>query len=78
MFGSVASLGWLMPWYVIWVAPLAALGASVRLRRATALLTLYIVATFLPVTSLYLDAQGLSLLNTPAGHVSQTLQQKLK
>ena len=67
-----------MPWYVIWVAPLAALGASPRLRRATALLTLFIVATFAPVTSLYLGAHGVSLLNTPAGHVSQALQQKLK
>jgi len=74
----IASLGWLMPWYVIWVAPLAALGASPRLRRATALLTLFIVATFAPVTSLYLGAHGVSLLNTPAGHVSQALQQKLK
>jgi alpha-1,6-mannosyltransferase len=73
----VASLGWLMPWYVIWVAPLAALGASVRLRRATAALTLFIVLTFVPVTSLYSD-HGLTLLNTPAGHVSQQLQQKLK
>jgi glycosyl transferase family 87 len=74
----IASLGWLMPWYVIWVAPLAALGASLRLRRATVLLTVYIVATFVPVTSLYLSTHGVSLLNTPAGHVSETLQQKLK
>ena len=31
----IVSLSWLMPWYLIWLAPLAAIGASTRLRRAT-------------------------------------------
>jgi alpha-1,6-mannosyltransferase len=74
----IASLAWLMPWYVIWVAPLAALGTSVRLRRAAGVLTVYIVVTFIPVTALFFGAHSLSLLNTPAGQASETLQQKLK
>ena len=37
-----------MPWYVIWVLPLAALGSSVRLRRAALALTVFLVLTFLP------------------------------
>jgi alpha-1,6-mannosyltransferase len=73
----IASLAWLMPWYVIWLAPLAALGSSVRLRRAAVALTVFVIVTFVPVTSLFLNAHGLSLLNTPAGHVSQSLQHKL-
>jgi hypothetical protein len=74
----IASLAWLMPWYVIWVAPFAALGASVRLRRAAVALTVYIVVTFIPVISLFFNAHSLSLLDTPSGHASETLQQKLK
>ena len=35
-FALIASLGWVMPWYVIWLLPLAALGTSVRLRRVAA------------------------------------------
>ena len=40
----IASLAWLMPWYVIWVLPLAALGTSLRLRRAALALTVFLVA----------------------------------
>jgi alpha-1,6-mannosyltransferase len=77
-WATLASLAWLMPWYVIWVAPFAALGASVRLRRAAVALTVYIVVTFIPVISLFFNAHSLSLLDTPSGHASETLQQKLK
>jgi alpha-1,6-mannosyltransferase len=43
-------MSWLMPWYVIWTLPLAALSASRRLRRATLLFTAFAAITFLPVT----------------------------
>ena len=54
------TLAWLMPWYVIWVAPLAALGSSVRLRRATLVFTLFIMLTFLPAVTLYLSNHGIN------------------
>jgi hypothetical protein len=73
----IASLAWLMPWYVIWLAPLAALGSSVRLRRVTLALTVFVVLTFLPALSIYLSNEGISPLNTPAGHASWKLQKKL-
>jgi Glycosyltransferase family 87 len=73
----IATLAWLMPWYVIWLAPLAALGSSQRLRQATLALTVFIVITFLPALSLYLSNEGISPLNTPAGHASWKLQKKL-
>jgi len=66
-----------MPWYVIWLAPLAALGTSPRLRAATLALTVFIVVTFLPATSIYLNDTGISPLGTPAGHASWELQMKL-
>jgi hypothetical protein len=71
------SLAWLMPWYVIWVAPLAALGTSARLRRATLVFTVFIVLTFLPALSIYLTYKGINPLATPAGAASQKLEQKL-
>jgi hypothetical protein len=73
----IASLAWLMPWYVIWVAPLAALGSSARLRRATIALTVFLVVTFIPATWIYLSDHHLSPLNTAAGHTSLALQRKL-
>jgi hypothetical protein len=73
----IASLAWLMPWYVIWLAPLAALGTSPRLRRATMILTVFLVLTFLPAMFMYLAAEGLSPLDTPAGHTSAVLQKHL-
>ena len=75
--GLLLSLAWLMPWYVIWVAPLAALGTSVRLRRATLAFSVFIVLTFLPAFSIYLTYKGINPLASPAGAASQKLQQKL-
>jgi alpha-1,6-mannosyltransferase len=48
------SLAWLQPWYVMWLLPLAALGASARLRRATLVLSAYLLITFMPATGVLL------------------------
>jgi alpha-1,6-mannosyltransferase len=39
------STAWLVPWYVVWVLPLAAVARDPRLRGATLLFCLYVVAT---------------------------------
>ncbi|MDX6697868.1 MAG: alpha,6-mannosyltransferase [Solirubrobacteraceae bacterium] len=39
----LVALTWLMPWYVVWLLPLAALTRDARLRWAAAALTLYVV-----------------------------------
>jgi hypothetical protein len=74
----IASLAWLMPWYVFWLAPLAALSSSPRLRRATIALTLFLVLTFVPATQIIMKAQGVNPLDTPAGQASAELQTQLK
>jgi hypothetical protein len=74
----LCSLAWLMPWYVIWVAPLAALGTSVRLRRATLVFTVFLVLTFLPALSIYMTWKGINPLATPAGAASAKLQHELE
>ncbi len=73
----IASLAWLVPWYIIWALPLAALGTSVRLRRAAIAFTVFLVITFSPATRMFLDAHHIDPLNTSAGHASRMLQQKL-
>ena len=37
------TLTFLMPWYVVWLLPLAALGESAALRRSTLALTAFLV-----------------------------------
>jgi len=74
----IASLSWLVPWYVIWALPLAALGKSIRLRRVAVGLTVYLVLTFMPITGLVLYKHGLNPLNTRVGHASSKLQKMLE
>jgi alpha-1,6-mannosyltransferase len=40
---------WLLPWYVVWLLPLAALGDDRRLRLATLALCAFVIAVRLPV-----------------------------
>jgi hypothetical protein len=77
-FALIASLAWLVPWYVTWLLPLAALGTSVGLRRAAVALTVFLVLAFIPTTGLLLSAHDISPMNTPAGQASEALQHKLE
>ncbi|HEX8977265.1 MAG TPA: glycosyltransferase family 87 protein [Solirubrobacteraceae bacterium] len=74
----IASLSWLMPWYVIWVLPLAALGTSIRLRRVAVAGTLFLILSFMPATNLYMKAHGINPLGGPAGRASLSQQNKLE
>jgi hypothetical protein len=73
----IASLSWLMPWYVIWVLPLAALSTSVRLRGAALALTLFLMVTFAPELALYMKQHHINPLRSPAGQASLALQKTL-
>jgi alpha-1,6-mannosyltransferase len=73
----IASLGWLMPWYVIWLLPLAGLATSVRLRRVVLVLTAYLILTFMPVTHLLMERYNFSLLGGSAGRAAVSEQNKL-
>ena len=73
----IASLAWVMPWYVIWVLPLAALGSSIWLRRAALVMTVFLVLVFLPSSGKFWSLINFNPLNGSAGQASQTLQAKL-
>ena len=73
----IASLAWLMPWYVVWLLPLAAVASSVRLRRVALALTVYLVLTFVPATEMFMRAHHISLMGSPVGRASTSLQIRL-
>ena len=74
----MASLSWLMPWYVIWVLPLAALSSSVRLRRTAVALTVFLIVSFMPATNLFMHAHGINPLSSSVGQASLSEQNKLE
>jgi alpha-1,6-mannosyltransferase len=45
MLALLVTTAWLVPWYVVWVLPLAAVARDPRLRVATLVFCLYVVAT---------------------------------
>jgi hypothetical protein len=73
----IASLAWLVPWYLIWLLPLAGLASSIRLRRATLAMTVFLVLAFMPATGIFLRAQGIDLMSGSVGQASTSLQHKL-
>jgi hypothetical protein len=73
----IASLAWVMPWYVIWLLPLAALGSSQRLRRVAIALTVFLVLVFLPCSGKLWNLINFNPLSGSAGQASSALQAKL-
>jgi len=60
------------------VLPLAALGTSIRLRRAVLAFSVFLVLAFFPATSIYLGKLHIDPMATSAGQASLALQQKLE
>jgi hypothetical protein len=78
MLALIASAAWLMPWYVLWLLPLAALGRSRMLRVVAVALSLFLVLTLGPDTTYQLTLHNVNLLNTPAGKASSVIEHKLE
>ncbi len=73
----LACMSWLMPWYVIWALPLAALSTSPHLRRWTLGFTVFAAVTFLPVTGTILADLNINMLQSHADHKAQVRLAKL-
>ncbi len=67
----LVALSWVLPWYVLWVLPLAALSQSRRLRGASLVLGAYLIIAWAPVTSLLWRAIGFHPERTPLGQLHQ-------
>jgi hypothetical protein len=76
-FALLASLAWLVPWYVVWLLPLAALAGSLSLRRVAIGMTAFLIFAFMPGTGLYFSSHGINLLGSSVGQASRSHQHKL-
>lgn len=71
------TLSWALPWYVLWVLPLAALGSSRRLRVIALVLGAYLILVWAPASSLLWKAIGFHPENTPLGRIHQRVVREL-
>ena len=77
MVALLVTLGWVLPWYVIWVLPLAALAGSRRLRIAALSIAVYLVLAWIPVTGEVLNALHLHPGKTAVGRANHRTIQSL-
>jgi hypothetical protein len=73
----LVTLSWVLPWYVLWVLPLAALAGSRRLRTTTLLLGVYLIAAWAPFTGNVFNAIGFHPDKTKLGHLHQRYVREL-
>jgi hypothetical protein len=67
----LVTLSWVLPWYVLWVLPLAALSRSRALRRTTLAVGAYLVLTWMPSATAMDNAIGLRPTKTSLGQSHQ-------
>ena len=73
----LVTLSWVLPWYVLWILPLAALSASRRLRTAALLLGVYFIVAWAPVTGYAFNAIGFHPEKTALGRLHQRYVKEL-
>jgi uncharacterized membrane protein len=74
----IASLAWLVPWYITWLLPLAAVAGNAPLRRTTAALTAFLVLSFIPATGIVLSHLHIDPMSGSAGQASVGREQQLE
>ncbi len=67
----LVTLSWVLPWYVLWVLPLAALARSRALRAATLAVGAYLILTWMPLATAMDNALGIRPTTTPLGQLHQ-------
>lgn len=65
----LVTLAWVLPWYIAWVLPLAALSRSRKLRIATVALSVYLILVWVPSGPSLWKAVGLNPGSTPLGQL---------
>jgi hypothetical protein len=71
------TLSWVLPWYVLWVLPLAALSGSRRLRNVSLVLGVYLLLAWAPASTLLWSAIGFHPERTPLGRLHQRYVKEL-
>jgi hypothetical protein len=73
----VVTLGWAMPWYVLWVLPFAALARRGAPRAAVIALTVFLLAIWAPATAPLLHRLGAHPTHTATGRANNRFMQRL-
>ena len=73
----LVTLSWVLPWYVLWVLPLAALSSSRRLRVVSLVLGAYLIVAWAPASSKLWDAIGFHPEKTSLGRLHQRYVREL-
>jgi hypothetical protein len=73
----LVTLSWVLPWYVLWVLPLAALSSSRRLRAAALGLGVYFIIAWAPASGFLWDAIGFHPEKTSLGRLHQRYVKEL-
>ncbi len=66
----LVTLAWVLPWYIVWVLPLAALSRSRRLHIATVAMCVYLIVVWVPSSSQLWKAIGFEPQQTVVGQVN--------
>jgi hypothetical protein len=73
----LVTLSWVLPWYIVWALPLAALSSSRRLRTAVLVFGVYLIVVWAPVSGLLWDALHFYPARTPLGRLHQRYVKEL-
>jgi hypothetical protein len=73
----LVTLSWVLPWYVLWVLPLAALSTSRRLRTTALVLGAYLMIVWAPASGLLWNAIGFHPERTSIGTLHQRYVREL-
>jgi hypothetical protein len=73
----VLTLGWVLPWYVLWLLPLAALSNSRRLRTTALVLGVYLIVAWSPASGILWDKIGFHPEKTSLGRLHQRYVKEL-
>jgi hypothetical protein len=71
------TLGWVLPWYVLWVLPLAGLSSSRRLRAGVLATGVYLIVAWAPASSLLWQAIDFQPAKTTLGRLHQRYVREL-
>jgi hypothetical protein len=71
------TLGWVLPWYVLWLLPLAALSSSHRLRTTALVLGVYLIIAWAPASGILWGKIGFHPEKTSLGRLHQRYVKEL-
>jgi hypothetical protein len=73
----LVTLSWVLPWYVLWVLPMAALSSSRRLRIAALAVGVYLIIAWAPASGQLWNAIGFHPEKTSLGRLHQRYVKEL-